>query len=585
MNIKKVYINNFLSWGEGEFELGNRGILFIKGENRDTSGSNGSGKSTLIEAIIWTLFGDTVRGVDKVDDVINKSVGRDCCCTLELDNGYKITRARKHSVHENKLMLSKDGKELSKSSVKLTQDEINSIFNIDIDIFINSIVLANSNIRINFLDNKNNVLRRQVIENILGIDKFSEYMSIAKDKVKDFEEKKASLAWRVSEDKRQIKSYNDKIAAAKYEKEQFDIQQKRDREQFEIEKQERIKELSDDIAELKAVDVPYNLDIYQKIKKGQELEAKTVGNISGLKRSLKEFETKKSSIDKEIDKYSNFVDQPCRLCGTILDQEKMKTTIKNLESDKLVIDEQAKDTVDKINEYQKWIDDMKASLAEMKPTYKESDLYNIEGDITNLEERIEEIKKDIFKETRFQEISFNMDVDQLVNTIKENEKKSSEHTEEQVYYEFWKQGFGNDGLKIYILENMIKYLNKKVEFYLNILSKGQIQLEFDKYLDFKISGLNYRNCSSGERKRVDLAVLIALYDLTQLRYKSNYNLLILDEVLDSIDEIGVEAVKDLLLELNKRIPTILVVSHNNYLSEYFPNVVTIVKENGISRIE
>ena len=101
-------------------------------------------------------------------------------------------------------------------------------------------------------------------------------------------------------------------------------------------------------------------------------------------------------------------------------------------------------------------------------------------------------------------------------------------------------------------------------------------------MDFNISGLNYRSCSSGERKRVDLAVLIALYDLTTLRYKSNYNILVLDEVLDSIDEVGIEAVKDLLLELNNRIPTIIVVSHNNQLSEYFPNTVTVVKENGIS---
>jgi DNA repair exonuclease SbcCD ATPase subunit len=84
---------------------------------------------------------------------------------------------------------------------------------------------------------------------------------------------------------------------------------------------------------------------------------------------------------------------------------------------------------------------------------------------------------------------------------------------------------------------------------------------------------------------VDLAVLLALYDLTNLRNKQSFNILILDEVLDSIDKAGVEAVKDLLLELNKRIPTILVISHNNYLAEYFPTTVTIVKENGISRIE
>jgi DNA repair exonuclease SbcCD ATPase subunit len=132
---------------------------------------------------------------------------------------------------------------------------------------------------------------------------------------------------------------------------------------------------------------------------------------------------------------------------------------------------------------------------------------------------------------------------------------------------------------------MIQFLNKKIEFYLNILSKGSMHLAFDKFLDFDVSGLKYRSCSSGERKRVDLAVLIALYDLTNLRNKDNYNILVLDEVLDSIDEIGIEAAQELLLELNKRIPTIFVISHNNILGQYFPSTITVVKEKGISRLE
>ena len=586
MLIKKVSIDNFLSWGEGNsFNLENCGILFLKGENKDAGGSNGSGKSTIIEAIVWTLFGDTIRGVDKIDDVVNNKIGSNCKCMLELDGGYQIIRARKHNIYENRLILLKDGVDISKPSTRLTQDDINKIFNIHIDIFINSIVLANSNIRINLLDNKNNQLRRQIIEEILGINNFADYLIITKDKLKDSECIKQSIFDKINNANDQIKNYNDKIAKMKVEKETFEKEQLIEKQEFEQSKIDRMHKLNEEIEKLKSVDVKYNLDIYTKISESKELEAKINGAIGWIKRTIKDLESKKSGLNEDINKYQNFINQPCKYCGSILDKSKLQTMIVKLESEKTIIDTDVVAKQLEISEKQSSIDDIKRILLKLKPTYNESDLYTIDSDVKSIEEKIEAIKVQEFVPTKFQEVNFELDVETLVNNIELSKQKIEETSKELPYLEFWKQGFGNDGLKIYILDNMIKYLNKKVDFYLNILSKGAIKLEFDKYLDFKISGLNYRSCSSGERKRVDLAVLIALYDLTTLRYKSNYNILVLDEVLDSIDDVGIEAVKDLLLELNNRIPTIIVVSHNNLLSEYFPNTVTVVKEEGVSRLQ
>jgi len=583
MLLKKVHIDNFLSWGEGHsFDLENRGILFLKGENKDAGGSNGSGKSAIIEAIVWTLFGDTIRGIDKVDEVVNNKIGKNCKCTLDLDGGYQIIRARKHDVDENRLILLKDGRDISKSSTKLTQDDINKIFNIHIDIFINSIVLANSNIRINLLDNKNNQLRRQIIEEILGINNFSDYLTITKDKLKDSEAAQKILLDKISNTNDQIKSYNDKIAEMKTDRQKFEKNQELEKIEFDTDKSTKINNLLIEIKELKDVDVKYNLEIYKKITESKSLIAKINGTISNTKKTIYELEDKESKIEHEINEHKKFIDKPCPKCGSKLDPNELKTLINNLELEKISIEADMAIKLDENARKQTDIDEIKNSLAELKPTYDESDLLTIDADTKRIEEKIEAIRSEEFKPTKFQEVNFELDVETLNNNIKINNEKIEEISKELPYLEFWKQGFGNDGLKIYILDNMIKYLNKKVDFYLNILSKGAIKLEFDKYLDFKISGLNYRNCSSGERKRVDLAVLIALYDLTTLRYKSCYNILVLDEVLDSIDEIGIEAVKDLLLELNNRIPTIIVVSHNNQLSEYFPNTVTVIKEAGIS---
>lgn len=569
MKLKKIYINNFISFKECELDIESKGIVFIKGENKDTGGSNGAGKSSVLESIVWTLFGETVRGVDKVEDVINDKFNKDCMCRLDLEDDYTIVRCRKHKQYDNGLMLFHKDKNISKPNVTHTQKEINKLFNIDFDIFVNSIILAGSSIRANFLDSKNNTIRRQVIESILGIDKFADYSSTVKIKIKELESSKENMLLGIEQNKKQIKSYNDKLSEIKFKK-----------EEFERDKEENIKTLSESLEKLSKIDVKQQLEIYKKINDGSSIKSKISGNIQALKTSVKDLNGKKFHISSNINKYSSLENKACEYCGSVLDQEKVKNMINSLEQESSKFDHQITSTNEKITQYIRMINEIDNELNSLQPELSEKELYNLEMEINVHKEGLERTK-----EEKFQDINFDSDIKDLVKTIKEYEDKLSEIDEELRYYGFWEVGFGNKGLKTYILDDMIKFLNKKIEFYLNILSKGQMHLIFDKFLDFNVSGLNYRSCSSGERKRVDLAVLIALFDLTNLRNKNNYNILILDEVLDSIDEIGVEAAQELLLELNKRIPTIFVISHNNMLSEYFPDVLTVVKENGISRIE
>ena len=52
-----------------------------------------------------------------------------------------------------------------------------------------------------------------------------------------------------------------------------------------------------------------------------------------------------------------------------------------------------------------------------------------------------------------------------------------------------------------------------------------------------------------------------------------------------MDENGIDGVISLLQELSQSKSTILVVSHNEYLKSYFTNIVTVVKQDGCSRLE
>ena len=60
----KVILHNFLSFGDAEVDLRNKGFCLIKGRNKnpmDRALSNGSCKSTLTSAISWALTGQTTQ--------------------------------------------------------------------------------------------------------------------------------------------------------------------------------------------------------------------------------------------------------------------------------------------------------------------------------------------------------------------------------------------------------------------------------------------------------------------------------------------------------------------------------------------
>lgn len=227
------------------------------------------------------------------------------------------------------------------------------------------------------------------------------------------------------------------------------------------------------------------------------------------------------------------------------------------------------------------------------------------NDIKYYQERLEKAQKDI------KELSQDNPYDSIISKYKvEQEDYKSEITEyedsiqdkldEQDCLLFWQKAYSNQGIKSFVLDDITPFLNKRVNKYLSKLTSGHIEVKFNTQSTLKSGetrekfsieisnqdgGKEYSANSGGERKRIDLAINLALQDLVASRSNKRINIAMFDEVFDALDETGVEQVIELLQELSKEKSSIFVISHNDHLKSYFTNIITVTKKDGFSTIE
>ena len=153
-----------------------------------------------------------------------------------------------------------------------------------------------------------------------------------------------------------------------------------------------------------------------------------------------------------------------------------------------------------------------------------------------------------------------------------------------------------NGIKAYFFKKLIPILNKKINEYIKIFELPII-IQFDEFMNETIynmdnlrSNISYHAYSEGEKKRIDMSILLSFINITKTISNWNCNILMIDELLDSaIDENGLEklvwSLKNLTYE-SKNL-SIYIISHRiqqDYISQ-FKNCINVQKNsNGFSEV-
>ena len=624
--IDKLYVRNFKSFGDDEYiiDLLKRGPILI-------SGKNGSGKSTMVEAIIWCLFGKLSDNPNPGDTIVNWNSGKNCMVKINTVDGYEICRTRKYEGKSDLLIL-KNGTPIDDGDSTNTNAQItlNKLFKLDFNTWVANMFFGQaSGSFLSMTDTK----KKLVIENMFGLSKLSYYSRVAKERINKCNETYQSIKLKIADIESIINATKDEITKYESLSKEFEEEKAITIQNHQLE----IKKLQDNQSELISVD---NLKeswslinkSEQKIKEFEEIKETLVSQFKKIIDDIASSNRLKIKHNDDItianrnikhieSKYAEIEDQKgqvCPTCEQLIPEEYINNKVKTAKE---------KDT-DEINKYNKSIDNAKSEIINVNVNIvsfeKEKD--DVQNKISKINDNIKKLQISINKTktgkitlieaTRHNEIinNINRTIKERQNLIIEEKNKKNnyidlsvtatrkikthtdqiialKHNSETIALEashltfIYRAHSDKKNLRSFLISGSIPILNNRLSYYFNELNI-YTDIEFNSILQIKSNRWPYSTHSGGEKKRIDLALMCALYDTFVSMYGQKSNILVLDEIDKEFDKEGVdEYVRLIVDDLSSRIDTILIISHKNEINYAFPTQIKLTKENDVSKLE
>ena len=524
MKIKSLKIQNFYSFESASVDFTKfKNIVLIKGVNKDAEGSNGSGKSAFVEAVYFGLTGKTLRKSTE-DAMVHVKHKKKCFVELELDNGLKIFRQKKPS----KLRVFVGEKEETKESIAKTQEYIDKVLNINYKVLLSSMFFGQGNVT-TFLECSAED-KRNIVKNFLDLDDIFSMRDRIKSHKAGFYNTMKEQDSLIAEHVGMIDEFDKKIGKIKKAKEKF-------------------AQYQDDVLSLSLEEI---LDL-------EEAESSRAWQVRSTKQDIDNSTKKIEELTEESRKAPQKI--TCEWCGDLVEKKVNKEALS-----------------DEIKFHQK------------KRELLQEEIYNLEDAEVDIPISSKEFTKVLaFKELCRDQTNYEGLIDSYKKKIETRNEVKAENKLNYEVMRFWEKAFSQQGIIKFIIRNVLDYLNNKVNYYLSFLTNSKYNLYFDEELNEKVitydQDIQYISLSGGEKRKVNLAVTMALKDLLLLTDKNQTNILFLDEIAENLDEEGINGLYSLLQEIKKD-KLIFVITHNKYLKTLLHSAprLSIIKSKGVSKL-
>lgn len=540
---KNIRFKNLMSYGNQFTEISlnefNRTLII---------GTNGSGKSTIIEAIVFALYGKPYRKINK-PQLINSITKKELVVEIEFNDGfdeYKVIRGIKPNIFEifkNDELLNQTGDSKDYQDILETQ-----ILKKTYRTFLQVDILGAAKYT-SFME-LSAPQRREVVEDLLDLQIFSNMNIVAKNQLKECIETISNLEHqynitkveldsiiKVKESSKQL--YQDQISSIQHD----------------------ITNLENDIEQLKSkiAEVDIQIIVYgeiQSTKKLIEQKNKIVEAITKLKYNIE-------TLDKDIQFFNS--NDSCPTCMQRIEEKfksetvEMKLSkIEELNSLKSKIENKKKILNNNIEDVE---NNNKILLSlENRKKLLDCDIHSRKHQITEQNKKITLIHQKIENITDNSE-----DLSKKQNEIKYLEENLNQEKEKKKRLNMIISSLKDTGVKALIIKEYIPILNKLINQYLtkmDFMVSFELTETFEEIIKSRYrDDFSYASFSEGQKKRIDTALLFSFRDIANMRNSVSSNLCIMDEIFDSsLDAEGTEKMLD-IIQNSSNISNIIVISH------------------------
>nr|DAX39565.1 MAG TPA: STRUCTURAL MAINTENANCE OF CHROMOSOMES PROTEIN [Caudoviricetes sp.] len=612
-----VKLNNFLSYKEAELRLDRNGFILVNGENKnptDNSLSNGCGKSSLFNAIAWCLTGRTTSGIKDVSNIyLNETTSVEVDFNIN-DTKYKVVRTKNPS--NVKIYINgedKSGKGI-RDGEQLLAEYIPSLTST----LINSVIILGQGLPQRFTANTP-AGRKETLEKLSNSDfmiaeikdRIAKRKTYLNTEIRNIEDNKLKLETELNlnnqsiekteEDINNLLAENIKDKEIKLEEEQYNLGQKK------LERDRLSEKLTEEEDEVGQIEYNHSELLSNNLDKVDEFKSKLT-NTDELLNEVNELNSEIKVKEQELEKLKNIKDT-CPTCGqklpdvhvvdtTSLEQEIGELThifdVKRAELDR--INEEKHELINnfkeqlsiEVKEHEELLNKAKFSLVNKRNTLK-----SIEREVQDLEISVNTIKLEIDNyENKLNSLKKELDnLKVSVNNSKEEYQRLDVeliNKQEHLAVINKMESLVKRDFRTFLLSNVIEYLNNKCQEYSQVVfNTTELVISQDKNnISIKYAGKEYETLSGGEKQKVDVIIQLAIRDMLRTYLDFSSNILVLDEITDSLDIVGASQLLNLITTKVTDVEAIYIISHHTDFEIPIDDEILIVKESdSFSRIK
>ena len=548
MKIKKVEFKNFASYGNRlqviDFEEDKSNLYLVLG-------GNGAGKSTLAKVITYLCYGK-VEG-STLKDLPNRVNGELYGRIWLESKGNKIEIER--GINPGIFNVKINGSEYDVAGKVNLQDFLETeIYEIPYHVFKNVIILSVNDFK-SFIT-MSPYDKKRIIDKIFGFSIINEMAEAVKEKRKGIIEE-----IRTYED--EIRTLNESIGSVYDKIEQIEL--------LTAEKDKsKVKKLKEDL-----------ISLNENRKKLNSFTKSTKIKLEELDKDSRKKATEHSSLNHQISNVKKdlklFENSTCPTCTAPLTSDFHLDIKKEKEKSLITLTEQFKVIKTQYEE------------AESKLTDLRTKGRQIHVKAGQLETQMEAIKDKLIELSEKDESDSSTNLKQLVKdfktrkTEKSNGKLKSEA--DDFYLTILENLMGEDGIKNLAVRSILPSFNNHI-----LLMGREMGIPFGIRFNEKFyctlhhlgTEISAKTLSTGEKKKVDFVIIMALMKMIKVRFPS-LNILFLDEIFSSIDSDGVYHIINILHDTIQDIGlNTFVINHTVLPSEYFDKKLEITKDAGFS---